>query len=78
VRFRDLGRFPMCGRNLDALLKASEGRLDWLDLPAIRAAQARRDGIAHRLADVERRQVWADVQTIERQLQHWKVLQEDS
>jgi len=76
IRFRDLGRFPKCGRNLKALLDSSENHLEWLDLPTIREAKSRRDGIAHRLEELERAQVWTYVRAIEKQLQHWGIVSE--
>jgi hypothetical protein len=74
LELRDQGRISKCRGTLGSLMDASEGHVDWRDLPKVRQGKAERDAVAHGLKVVPRGECWAYIRAVEAELSQWGFL----
>jgi hypothetical protein len=73
-QLRDEGDFISKARFVGPLMDDAKGSLRWGDWDALREAVRRRNAVAHDGALHPRSQCWADIDSVETQLNAWGVL----
>lgn len=73
-QLRDEGIFQCKARTLGALVKASNGALEWVDLPGVEQMVRDRNALAHRGTLLSRAKCWEYLDLVERQFLAWGIL----
>ena len=73
-QLRDEGVFHCKARTLGALVKASAGSLEWVDLPGVEQMVRDRNALAHGGTLLSRAQCWEYLDLVERQFLAWGIL----
>ncbi len=73
-QLRDEGAFHCKARTLGALVKASAGSLEWVDLPGVEQMVRDRNALAHGGTLLGRAQCWEYLDLVERQFLAWGIM----
>lgn len=76
VAFRDQGTLSCSSDYLKSLLKASKGKLAWVDYDEIKNGVERRNDVAHRSEVLPRVDCWKLIDAIEIELKEWGIVGE--